>query len=1108
MPAQAVLAADTSSEQLVSTQTGLSLSVVQKYISQGYTPEEIQSAYAIATSSNADLNEVLSNSRKTIATADQVPDPIDRNEILPAKGGVKTFLTDSGTSNTIQNPTVDLPDLTAKFDEAPYKVALSNANVSTLSGGVSVEAVDMTLVGVNGLNFTLKRSYNSDSANYYDMDVELSDDQREYVNKTKTSYQEKMYPIGAGWSWDIPSIEVVGDTGKRYLHMPGGGAYEIKNETTLVGYPWKGYMLRDSFPICLDTIDGMKYFFDNSEGYLIQISDAYGNNIYFSYSGEYNNKKLRVIYNNISSIIFSYTENEVRIKQGERTVIYTKEKTPDADGKEILRSVTDEGGRVTKYGYAFKPAKFDLLHANPNTSNPYALLTQINHPTGAQTLLQYEDTPFKRCIDTRTAAFKEVYRAKSIENQVNYTDGSKSSYNKSVVSYNGDMGESYLGTGTFSTTIDDGLTKTTYDYEKELGKYYYNTQITTVDKSTPTTSTIVKQTYDRVRKLPVPNTVSKQVVTSAGKADTVVTNRTYDEFGNVITEVDPMNVMTTYTYSGRKPASITKPISDSLTMVTSFVYNDKKSVIQATTTTSQQPNTILAQVKFAYDNLGNIVEARTLEDGKEILETYGYKYNGAYLSSITQKVTDVDNVVTTISKSYDYDPVLGRLTKSTDGNGNTTTYEYDILGRLKKQTNPDKSTVTLAYDDLNNRIEQTNELGQKTRVQWNPLGMKLKTEVYQDGQYKTISKNDYDLFGRPVVVEDGEKHQTKSTYDNFSRISQTTFADATKISYQYDDLKNTKTGIDPDQNTVRETFDKMGHSVLKELLKTPTQPVVMERQNYDVYGNLVSAIDGNNNTTTYQYDAFGRLAGVTDALQQNTKYKYDNRGDLTQITYPDGKTVQKKYDDLGRMIQQTDALNQVTKNYYDANGNLISQKDRNNQTIQLQYNARNQLIQKSIGATAIQFEYDLSGHRTKMTDETGATSYNYDGIGQLSSVTYPDGKSISYTYDGNGNVTSLKEPFGKTYTYALDDRNRVNAVYSKGTTSPADVQYQFTKGGAIQAATLQNGISSSYEYNESNFIKSETQKKSDNTPLVIYGYTYDTGNNQTSKKDNNATYNF
>ncbi|KEO81190.1 hypothetical protein EL26_22300 [Tumebacillus flagellatus] len=1310
---------------ILSAEFGFPLEVLQKEFDHGYTASELRNALSVANSSKQELHKQLKFQKQKPATAVQATAPALVNEIGET---TRPFLKDqseaqslTAATDTSLDPTQKPPSVQTQMDKAPYQVILSTSNVSPLYGEVTVKETDMTLIGRNGLDFTLTRTYQSGESQYFgtfyqdnaqsvykyyvnfsstvtnealgyrktwtkveDIEKDFNGDgiadegytggahvasvtdtseilytdddsanldkklasktyyprtdawkwQEPYTiqtpngpqsypgyywryywtvdtstivdnppaenapiriiqqyntsdrkgpydqqkatdtlhsltagttyslssvyswngykavrsryqyatplqatistesagsthNATKTTYQEQMFPIGTGWSWNIPSIEWDTDVGTKYLHLGEQGTYVFAGDYDISGFKGDQPVINysDYSPELLDTWpnfsikfprEGKKYFFDK-KGKIQEIQDDYGNYILFKFSevAPYGNVLTQVTNSIGNTMNISYSTSEVRLTQGARTVVYSKGITTDIYKKEYLASVKDEAGRVEKYGYDFKPALFSMEGYIPTTSNPYALLTQVNHPTGAQTLFQYEDSPVTRSYYDRV---NQAYRVHAVSNQISYLDGSTQTFNQNTLTYTGDIGQS----SKVSTTLSNGLTNTTYDYERVGGAVLgsgqiYNKKITTTDTSASPTVTVITNEFDQANDIPIPTKETKQVTQGGRNSEPVTISRTFDKNENLLTETDPFGKTTTNTYDTKthRLKTTKEQISSTQTITTTFERNEFGKPTKITTRADADQR-LLKQEIYDYDSFGNITAVHQT-DGTRDLRVASYEYSSAapyfsaFVTKKTQDVTDVDGVKSKLTETYEYDTALGKMTKSTDGRSNSTTYQYDILGRLKKQTNPDLSTVTLTYDDLNNNIEMVNETGLKTRIRWNQLGQKAGTDVFQNGAYQTTVANAYDSYGRLVSTEDANHNITQTAYDLYGRPELVTLPDRNAFRYTYDDVAHTKTTIDPEQNKFRETYDKQDRLTKKELLKA-TDAVLLTQNSYDWAGNLVSVTDANQRTTKYQYDALKQLTAVTDASNTTTNYSYDVLGHMTLLTYADNSTVQKKYDEAGRLLQQTDSLGQVQKYYYDANGNLIRQVDRNGKTTTLTYNSRNQLMTKTPDAatstTPILYEYDLSGRRTKMTDETGTTSYSYNAVGKLDTVTYPDAKTLKYTYDANGNVVTLQEPFGKTITNDIDNRNRLQDVKIGPASATPEVQYTYKKNGAVATLQLQNGMTTSYDYNEFNFVKSEVQKKADSTVTSTFAYTYDLNNNQTSKTENAAQYNF
>src|SRR5207247_8404514 len=103
------------------------------------------------------------------------------------------------------------------------------------------------------------------------------------------------------------------------------------------------------------------------------------------------------------------------------------------------------------------------------------------------------------------------------------------------------------------------------------------------------------------------------------------------------------------------------------------------------------------------------------------------------------------------------------------------------------------------------------------------------------------------------------------------------------------------------------------------------------------------------------YDALNRLSAITDPLSFATTYAYDPVGNVTAVTDANGKTNQFTYDELNRLIE-------------------ISYAD----------------------GKSVTYAYDPNGNRTTMADSHGTTSYSYDPLDMLGSITHPGRKLVAH----------------------------------------------------------------------------------------------------------------
>ncbi|NBI30567.1 RHS repeat-associated core domain-containing protein [Chengkuizengella marina] len=992
-----------------------------------------------------------------------------------------------------------LNNVNLQTNEAPYSIDLKHETVSTLSGSLSIQETDFVLPGRNGLSFALTRTYNSGSSQFYKLSTSTG----------KGTYEDEIFPIGKGWSWNLPYIEEINN--KKYLKLVVGGSYQITGSSSS-GYQLQGYKLNDltfesdstvtvngvTSRYVLKSISGINQYFDSS-GKLIQIQDTYSNNIDFTY----NDFVLSSITDAIgNTITITNTSSQVVIQYGEKTITYKKIKEGSVT---LLSQVIDPLGRVTTYDYDLKPAEYSLTSITPTVSNPYALLTGVTHPTGSKSIYVY-GSPVKRYLSK--SSVNEAYRVNSREEIVFYENGTQESKNIQKFSYNGDLSSSYDQDLTFSTTLNSGQKSTTFHYKKDYidsdnPADYYNTEVVTEAGDLKETTTY---TYDEERRLswlPIETSSQTTNIVNNTTSEMVTTSAEYDDYGNVISETNPLGITTTYTYDTdtKLLKNINQPINDTTSLHTVFERNGLGSLTQMRVFENDETGELLQQINYEnYDAYGNPTQTRVENGEKDILSQtqYSEDVQFAYPTMKSMDVTDIDGVVSTISTEASYDLTSGQTTQYIDGNGNVSTYEYDALGRVIKAIHPDGSHIGMDFDDVNNVIVKTDEEGIQTVTKFNPLGWMTEIGIMEHGVYKSKEKYGYDELGNQIWIEDALGNRTEFIYDAWDRNIETIQADGYSSTTQYDDIQHTVTNTDPENNVLRTTVDKFGRTIKEEELTNGGQDLAGYK--YDNVGNLIETIDANGYLTTYEYDFLGRLRSVTNAKSEQTTYGYDMVGNLTTITYADTKQLQKQYDEMGHLIQRIDPKGQIDSYVYDSNGNLTNRTDRNGNSFWFEYNNRNLLTKKTSADQIIQFSYDLIGNRTSMIDVTGTTSYNYDLYnGLLNKVTYPDGRSIQYFYDELGNRKQMIGPFDLNVYYNYNEKNRISSVGK--TIQDAEAEYTYYSNGLLQKIEQKNGVESVYTYDGLN-LDTLTHQKKDGTVINQYQYGYDANRNITSKIEN------
>jgi RHS repeat-associated protein len=257
------------------------------------------------------------------------------------------------------------------------------------------------------------------------------------------------------------------------------------------------------------------------------------------------------------------------------------------------------------------------------------------------------------------------------------------------------------------------------------------------------------------------------------------------------------------------------------------------------------------------------------------------------------------------------------------------------------------------------------------------------------------------------------------------------------------------------------------HALIAALMYTP----LLGSMN----GTVAAAQAVQNTTTKFSYDAVGNLTLATDPLNRYSDFSIDTFGRMTRRTDPPfatgqaRNTIQLYYsaadqlstvlDPRARTDYVTDGLGQRSKLQsndtgiatmtHDSAGNLKTRTDARSKVTTFSYDALNRLIRTAYASgVASDFEYDGGasgapsdiGHLTKMSDESGETTYAYNGNGKLLSKVQlskaPSGAmatlGIYYSYGTEGSsldkLTSLTYPSGNRINYSYDAGGRIEQL--------------------------------------------------------------------------------
>ncbi|MCF8355201.1 MAG: RHS repeat-associated core domain-containing protein [Melioribacteraceae bacterium] len=222
------------------------------------------------------------------------------------------------------------------------------------------------------------------------------------------------------------------------------------------------------------------------------------------------------------------------------------------------------------------------------------------------------------------------------------------------------------------------------------------------------------------------------------------------------------------------------------------------------------------------------------------------------------------------------------------------------------------------------------------------------------------------------------------------------------VNIEYDDTNNklslskasTYDLLIDEKLDIRNDFNSLGKLKRKYVKNESGSYELKESADYNYLGLKKKNKDGENRTIYYKYDYFNRPV-ETRFIEDNTSAPH--------------KTIEYSIEDFHGVKYKTktifDEEDYFTKEFYDVNGNVI-------------------ISQRGKGASYTE------------------TTFNYDDLGRLKTVTSPMGKVTSYYYDTRGNLSQRTDPDLGTEKFKYDKFG--NLRFSVNTAAGSERDLKFT----------------------------------------------------------------
>ncbi|MCB0046665.1 MAG: hypothetical protein KDD92_14680 [Caldilineaceae bacterium] len=818
----------------------------------------------------------------------------------------------------------------------------------------------------------------------------------------------------------------------------------------------------------IDPLGNITSYAYDATGRMTQMTDANGHNAQFVYDGNDNVTRIVDPKGQATEFVYDLNDNLVQVTDRRGGVM-----TFEYDENLKLIRETDPQGHSTSYDYDLMYNRISMTDANGHTTlyrydDIYQLL-ELEDALGNVTDFAYDANGNVTAV---TDALNQIsaYEYDALDRLVMMTDalGGETGYVYDEVSRLTSENNPRGAITRYEYDLRDRMVKTLDALNGEWTATYdaVGNMLSTADANGHTRAFV----YDAADRL----------ITETD-AEGHATGYAYDGVGNIVTVTNPRGFATNFTYDANDNvvqitdarAGITDfayDAEDNLTVITdpdghgtSYIYDLDDLVIAVTDAENQTTAYVYDPVhnvtqmtngnanvwSYAYDALNRPVlqtdplqqtQVYTYDElGRQtsVTDESGVVTNFAY-DALDRLITRTENVQTgvtpdaktNVTTAFSYDAV-DNLLQEMDGNGNPTTYAYDLLDRMTRSENAEQEVTLFAYDAVGNLITLTNPRGYATNFAYNNDDLLVQVTDALLG----VTRFGYDANHNRTDITDANFIVTHSVYDELDRLSAEIrnhkpgepgdSETNVTIAYAYNADSTLASMTDPNGNLTRYEYDGIHRLV------TETDALDgMTHYEYDAVSNLLALIDANDHRTSYQYDALNRQVAMTDPEAHQETYGYDPVGNLVTLTNGRGFTTDFEYDNLYRMTRMVDAKAGTVLATHDAMGNVLSLVDQNGHPQTFAYDKVYRVLSHTDAEGYVTaFGYDENGNRTSLTDGNGhLTQYVFDELDRLSAVINAEDETTSFVYDPVGNQIDMRENDGVVTHYEYDPIYRLSGV--------------------------------------------------------------------------------
>jgi RHS repeat-associated protein len=857
-------------------------------------------------------------------------------------------------------------ELVAGAPPPPINDQSSNDNPSCASGSIII--VDSQVLGeavpIVGTPFSLYYMSNKVSGNSL---------------AVQNGYN--VYPLGLG-NWGLDVVQQYDSTNK-VLRLGNGLTKSTTSQTQSNGTNWvlssdgsEVYVFDTNWKhiqTLTSTTGSIKYTFGyNSNGQLISITDAYQNLTTIQHSGA-NPASIISPYGQVTSLSVDSNGNLSQIRNPNNE---TFAMTYASGG--LLNTFQKPGGAVSTFTY---DVNGKLLLDQNSAGNSTSLAAQgttdglnIDQTSalGRLTFLQISDQTTGLYSRNETLPTGEMSSYAQDFNSGHIYRSTDSVGTSSTIMQSGDVRfGALLPVTTSEVDIQGSLQSTTaVSQNVSLGSFGNPFSINTLQTQSSVngrTSTVLYSGANRQYTLTSP---MGRVSQSATDQNEKVISFQWANF---------LPTLLKYDVRGRLSKVLQGSRSTEISYNSSGFPSDLKNAENQTT-------------KFSYDKAGRVT-IQTLPDGRVI--KFSYDLNGNMISLTPPERPPHDFILNAFELLMTYLPPSLTGVPVVE-----TTYSYNNDKQLTLVTRPDGKTIQFNYD-LNTGLLVTvvTPTGNYSYTYTNGV---LMQETSPDSVTSTMSWNGPRLSS--VSNSGNALGQMSFNYNNDFVVQSSQVQGGDLISYSYDrDLMPTSAGS-----------ESIAPNPVTGEISQVTLGQVQESYSYSSnFGELKASKVKVNSSKVYSEklirDSLGRI------VERREEFGKEDQKETNNYKYI--------YDSTGRLVEVFE--NNRPRNYtYDSNSNRKS-LCRGNNCETGTYDNQDRMLSYGDFDYVYNANGDLESKVEHHTHKT--TTYLYDVMGNLKSVTLSDGKRIDYLVDGQNRRVARKvnDKFEKYYVY--DSSSRITA---------------------------------------------------------------------------------